>query len=820
MRPSAKRGYVIGAFLVASALWSCSSVGPGTDAGSDAGPTGCPEGNTVCGAGATRYCADLQNAATDCGACGAACPMGQTCSAGVCQTICVAPAVACPGATGASCVELSVDSTNCGACGRRCANGEICLGGMCSGTPCLPAQLSVGARPTTLETRELNGDGRPDLIVANSGDSTISVLLSGSGGALTLQAPLMLSAAPEELAVADFNGEGTQDLAVIVASSNQLQTFIGRDGGSFVPGPQAQLLPDSRQLAVGDFNNDSRADLLVAATLNPLGMLLGSADGGFLPIRSFDAGVLTYAVRAGDFDSDGNDDALIQRIFGTDSDLQIHYGDGSGNLTAGAVFGSGAKGPIVGDVNADGLLDVVSLQLLGGSPNSIVVWLNRGNRVLERASSAQCIESLINMVLADLNADGEPEIIQASRTRGVGVLMNRGDGSFTAAVSYGHLGSAFPTVADFTGDGVPDVAVSNLGSASLSVLPNVGDGRLVAPALYVDDVYTEVGRSRLADLDGDGTLDLAGLLSDFPAMKVGVRFNQGRGVLGPLQLLDAVPSARELGVPDVNGDGVADLVTADDVGSVSVFPSSGDGGFLPLQTSQTGLAARSLDVADFSGDQRADLLVGAAPGLGIAVSTGSASFSSPAATPGVGNVSRAIAADFDGDGRSDVAVADDGMRIRVFSGTGDGGLRPTPVFTSAAVSARDLEAGDFNGDGALDLAFERGDLSIALLLNERDGGFRAVAPFALVGYPAGFSPVALRDGGVGLIVPLNGLSNTPMQVSVLTSDSAGTLSKLSDFAVADAPQGVVLGDLDRDGRVDVVTTHRRSHLVFPNVCLP
>lgn len=679
--------------------------------------------------------------------------------------------------------------------------------------------MSVGARPTTLVTRKLNADNRPDLIVANTGDSTLSILLSGSGGSLTQQPPLTLPAAPGDFAVADFNNDGTQDLAVIVGSSNQLQTFLGRDGGAFVPGPQAQVLPDSRQLAAADFNNDSRADLLVTATQNPLGLLLASVDGGFLPIRSFDAGAPDYAASTGDFDADGNADALVQRIFGIDSDLQIQYGDGTGNLAPGTAFGPNAKDPIVGDVNADGLPDIISLELLPGTPTAIVVWLNRGSRRLERATTTTCLSSTTNMVLSDLNADGKPDLIQASRTRGIGVLMNRGDGSFAPVASYGHLGSAFPVIADFTGDGVADVAVSNIAGASLSILPNVGDGRLVAPSLYLDDVYSELGHSRLADLDGDGTLDLAGLLSDSSARNIGVRFNQGNGSLGPLLLLPASASARELAVADVDGDGAGDLVTADDLGTVSVHASARDGGFFALQTSQTGIAGRTLEVAHFNGDQRADLVVGGAPGLGVCSNAGPTSFSSAATVTGVGSVFRSIVGDFDGDGRSDVAVSEDGMRIKVFTGSGDGGLRPTPLTVSPA-SVRDFEAGDFNGDGTLDLVFEPGNLTLTVVLNERDGGFRAGAPLTLVGYPDGLSAIVRPDGGSGLVVAQSGLSSTPIQVSIFASDSAGTLSKVADFALADSPQGVLTGDLDRDGRLDIVITHRRSHLVFPNVCLP
>ena len=147
---------------------------------------------------------------------------------------------------------------------------------------------------------------------------------------------------------------------------------------------------------------------------------------------------------------------MLARAFGAGrNDLETLYGDGSGNLAESPPLPAGNYAPLVTDVNGDGRQDIVALNL---DVASIVVMLNRGGRVFEASSELASLLAPGSLVAADLNADGRPDLIENAPRKGVGVLMNRGDGSYFAPVLYDRR-DVSPVVADFTGDGVPDIAV-------------------------------------------------------------------------------------------------------------------------------------------------------------------------------------------------------------------------------------------------------------------------------------------------------------------------------------------------------------------------
>jgi hypothetical protein len=110
-----------------------------TGGGGDAGPTvdADPDASdATADGGGTRYCADVKNDRTDCGACGNVCPLGQQCVAGACKLECVTGQDAC---SDGKCHDLTNDNQNCGACGTACPSGQVCSAGKC-GVSCVTGQ--------------------------------------------------------------------------------------------------------------------------------------------------------------------------------------------------------------------------------------------------------------------------------------------------------------------------------------------------------------------------------------------------------------------------------------------------------------------------------------------------------------------------------------------------------------------------------------------------------------------------------------------------------------------------------------------------------
>jgi len=173
--------------------------------------------------------------------------------------------------------------------------------------------LAVGSQPLGVATGDFNGDGLPDLAVTNSGDNSVSVLLGDGAGGFTQAAGQLPSTAlyPAFLVVADFNGDGNQDLAIANSGATSVTVVLGDGHGGFIPAPESPfavgISPFS--LAVGDFNGDGKPDLAVANSLssNSVTVLLGDGNGGFTqsPQSPFAVGASPYVVVVGDFNGDG-----------------------------------------------------------------------------------------------------------------------------------------------------------------------------------------------------------------------------------------------------------------------------------------------------------------------------------------------------------------------------------------------------------------------------------------------------------------------------------------------------------------------------------
>jgi hypothetical protein len=192
----------------------------------------------------------------------------------------------------------------------------------------------------------------------------------------------------------------------------------------------------------------------------------------------------------------------------------------------------------------------------------------------------------------------------------VGVFLGNGDGTFQPVRRFSVLIAPRPiVVGDFNGDGIPDLAVGNQGSFTVSLLLGNGDGTFQSarnfPAGTIPDALA------VADLNGDGLPDLA--VADFAAGDVGdtigVLLGNGDGSFQPVRFTAAGPSAVSVAVGDVNGAGLPDLAVVGP-GGVKVLLGNGDGSFQPSPTSYlAGADPVALAVADFDGDGALDLAV-------------------------------------------------------------------------------------------------------------------------------------------------------------------------------------------------------------------
>jgi hypothetical protein len=358
----------------------------------------------------------------------------------------------------------------------------------------------IGAMSVTVA--DVNGDGTPDLVVANwcvlgnvCVSGSVSVLLGKGDG--TFRTPITYSSGgsnSDSVAVADVNGDGKPDIMVVNVNSGTVAVLLGNGNGTFQPavtyssGGSAPI-----SVAVADINNDGKPDLLVAIDNNgvysSVGVLLGNGDGTFQKAVTYSSGGYSaYSVAAADVNGDGKPDVVVTNLYvavsgnGDRGSVGVLLGNGDGTLQPVVTYGSGAyqaDSVVVADINNDGKPDLLVANVCADAKcakeGSIGVLLGNGDGTFQTAVSYPSGGYWNRSVaVADVNGDGISDLLAANNCATVcqqntglpgslGVLLGKGDGTFNLAVTFGSGGYGANSVAvvDVNGDGKPDVLVAN-----------------------------------------------------------------------------------------------------------------------------------------------------------------------------------------------------------------------------------------------------------------------------------------------------------------------------------------------------------------------
>src|SRR6266568_5058134 len=287
-------------------------------------------------------------------------------------------------------------------------------------------------------------------------------------------------------------------------------------------------------------------------------------------------------------------------------------------------------------------------------------------------------------------------------------------------------------VGDFNGDGKLDLAVVNFGDWNIYVLLGNGDGTFQAAR----SVYFASGGGFpwyvvTADFNGDGKLDLA--VSNYGGNSLSVLLGNGDGTFQAPQTTPVGTNPAQVAVGDFNGDGKPDLVVSS-VGNntVSVLLGNGDGTFLPAPSLTVGNGPAGVVVGDFNGDGKPDLAVANLNEntLSVLLGNGDGTFQAPHtfADPGMTHPYFVAIGDFNRDGKQDLVVTNHLFAtVSVLLGNGDG------TFQAAQDFAVDndpvyVTVNDFNGDAAPDLAVANlHAIAISVLLGNAGTGSTVVA---------------------------------------------------------------------------------------------
>jgi FG-GAP-like repeat len=327
----------------------------------------------------------------------------------------------------------------------------------------------VGRLPFSVVAADLNGDGKPDLAVANRRSNDVTVLLGDGAGGFSAApgSPVKVGGQPFSVALADLNGDGRTDLAVANNTSKNVSVLLGDGAGGFsaAPGSPVKAAGSPLGITATDLSGDGRIDLAVPAYRKAITILLGDGSGRFAAAPGSPIAVGSEpSVAVADFNGDGKPDLAVA----DSKKVSIRPGSGGGRFGAArtVLVGTGPDRGFFGaaDFNRDGKPDLAVMRVTWDEVTvQIRVLLGNGAGGFRRATGPPIAVGVSQGgVVADLNGDHESDLALADYRVGVRVLLANGAGRFRpAADSPFAAPSPFAiAAADLNGEGKPDLALT------------------------------------------------------------------------------------------------------------------------------------------------------------------------------------------------------------------------------------------------------------------------------------------------------------------------------------------------------------------------
>lgn len=718
----------------------------------------------------------------------------------------------------------------------------------------VPIIFGTSIYPTGLTSADFTRDGKSDLAVTSGG--VLSILRGNGDGTFDVQADYPAESFAWMSAAGDFNGDGAPDLAVANIAAHTFSIFLNKGDGTFADKVDYATGKAPNGLSTGDIDGDGKTDLaLVNRDDNTLGLFFGKGDGTFASQVLHPTGPGPRWSTIADLDADGKPDVAV--VSSGDNTLNVLLNRG-GSLSAKVDYATGQTplAVVAADLDGDGIID---LAVANRMAKSVGVFRGTGGGAFAPMAGYAAGDGPYSLTASDLNGDGKVDLaVSNALDSGLAVLLNAGDGTFPTARHYEAEGtSTAVSTADFNRDGKPDVAMTSLNSVGVTVLLNHGDGTYPAPLLSpalrmnaveqldvnkdgrLDLVYVSTGTFAvllnqadgtyvaktgwtggaeansvaMADLNADGKLDAA--FTNAASQNVSVVFGNGDGTFGAghsgsYQHYDLGRTPRFVRMADMNGDGRPDLIVQYATASViSILLNQGNGTFgatVDYTSGVPGSYAQPL-ITDLNADGRPDVVVTnqAANTISLLLNSGTGTLL-PRITHATGQgPDSTISADLNGDGRPDLLITNSSSdTVSVLLNLGSGAFARTDY----GPYAQGLAVKDLNGDFRPDLAWtfysaEAGRVFLRTMLNQGNGTYvmKADIPLGLYGgtvIPADFD----GDGNIDLAVNDH---SSPLMVMLGNGD--GTFSNRLDYQMRTWGLRVFADDVNGDGRVDIVVVN-------------
>ncbi|HLU48194.1 MAG TPA: VCBS repeat-containing protein [Planctomycetota bacterium] len=450
--------------------------------------------------------------------------------------------------------------------------------------------------PSDLIAADIDADDSVDVIIADrgpagGGSAGVLVAISNANGGFAgrmLREPGGEATAPRSIALGDIDGDGLTDIAAVDPGASSVTIFHQVAAGSFRAAPQviaaAGIIANPEDLVAGDFDGDGRIDLLTQSPATSEGrFFFQNASREFTPQAVTLQSTSPFALAGGDVDGDGRPDLVSADVDGGTITIQLQ--NASGAFTAPIVLDAvgvleGPEGIALGDLDGDGRVDVVVTARVGGGA---ALFRQNGTGSFggaEPLPGTDALGILVAPVVADLDQDGHADVIALGHDAGtVYIWLGMEGGGFSAPEQVLISPVAAPVdvaLADLDGDGELELAVASLGSVPLAVIDRAAGGAFSSRTISTGLAGANATSVAAGDLNGDGRPDLVLGNADEVEGSLFIFMNPAEGQIGadaPREIeLDGPASPIKIVVGDLDGDGATDIAVADrDQSRVLVF---------------------------------------------------------------------------------------------------------------------------------------------------------------------------------------------------------------------------------------------------------
>ncbi|CAF1053779.1 unnamed protein product [Adineta steineri] len=711
-----------------------------------------------------------------------------------------------------------------------------------NGSFALPTKYSTGnnSLPLSVVIGDINNDTKLDIIVANNGNSSVSVFLGYGNGTFSDQKIFFMSynSKPYSISTGDFNNDKQMDIVAINYDNSYIDvilTYWNFTLSSQIIYQTLSANSNPESIVFSDFNNDGRVDMAVTNYgANNVGILLGYGDGSFSrqTIYSTGSGSGPSGIATGDFNSDHRQDIVVVNYF--TNNIGIFFGYGDGSFANQVIYSTGIySNPFsvaTSDLNNDNQLDIAVVNYW---TNNIGIFMGCGNGTFLSVATyfTGSYSGPRFLAIGDLNNDKQQDIVVVNYLSStVGIYLGPGDGTFLNYIVYSTGSYSYPesvSLGDFNNDHQLDIIVANYWANNIVLFLACGNGTCFSQFTY--SVGNGFGPSAIAngDFNNDGQLDI--VVANYFANSFSIFIGFGNGSFaGQINYLTGSNSYPwYIAVGDLNNDNQSDLAVANyGSNSIALFLKYDNGSFKIQNTYSTRDSSRpqSVVVGDFNDDGQMDIAVTNYQGNTINIFLGFANgmFSSPWIYS-TGTFSSPLSiktGDFNNDNQLDIVVTNSWTgNIGIFFGYGNGTFKPQITYSTGSNSQPyDVAIGDFNNDNRSDIAVANyQNNNVGIFLNYGDGSFSNQITYS-TGSNSGPRFIGVADFNNDSQPDIMVVNQWNNNIGIFIGYHNATFSYQTTYSAekGSAPYYAAVGDLNGDNRLDIVVLlyDNRAALIF------